>query len=122
MVWANNASSSSEGWWVILRTLLILIVMSIILFGVLYFVKKMQMSLPGLSRHMKVIGGLMIGQKERLVIVEIGHEWLILGVTAHQIQVLHRIEKPDVDEDIHSAKQSFLSLLQQKMGQRSHDS
>ena len=109
-----------EGWWVVVKTLLALFVMCGLLFGLLYLVKRMQMSVPGLSKHMKIVGALVVGQKERLVLVEVQGEWLILGVTSQQIQVLHRIPKPDQVEQVDDqAGQSFLKILQQKMSPRS---
>jgi flagellar protein FliO/FliZ len=115
--WALDGGMPTDGWWTILKTLLALVLMSVVLFGLLYLVKKMQMSVPGLSRHMKVVGAVPLGQKERLVMIEIYEEWLILGVTSHQIQVLHRLPKPPPEERPEQMKQSFMKILHQKMGQ-----
>ncbi|MFC5476045.1 flagellar biosynthetic protein FliO [Paraherbaspirillum soli] len=48
----------------------------------------------GLQRHgngqlVKVVASTMIGQRERVVVVEIGSSWLVLGVAPGQIQSLH---------------------------------
>ncbi|WER49973.1 flagellar biosynthetic protein FliO [Cupriavidus sp. WKF15] len=48
----------------------------------------------GLVRHgpqgmMKVIGSTMLGARQRLVLVEVGDTWLVLGVSAGEIRTLH---------------------------------
>ncbi|MDR1310885.1 MAG: flagellar biosynthetic protein FliO [Burkholderiaceae bacterium] len=37
---------------------------------------------------MKVVGGLTIGNRERVVVVEMADQWLVLGVTSSQITLL----------------------------------
>ena len=44
--------------------------------------------------HLKVVGGVMVGPKERVVVVEVDGTWLVLGVTATQVNTLHSIPKP----------------------------
>lgn len=48
----------------------------------------------GVGGFMKVIGGVMVGPKERVVVVELGDTWLVLGVTNTQVNMLHSIPKP----------------------------
>lgn len=53
----------------------------------------------GSSRILKVVSSTMIGQRERVVVVEIGDSWLVLGVTAGQVHALHTMpaeKQPDV--------------------------
>jgi len=38
---------------------------------------------------LKVVASVMVGQRERVVVVEIGRSWLVLGVAAGQVQALH---------------------------------
>jgi flagellar protein FliO/FliZ len=42
----------------------------------------------------RVIGGVAVGAKERLVLVEIGETWLVLGVAPGQVNALHTMPKP----------------------------
>jgi flagellar protein FliO/FliZ len=41
---------------------------------------------------LKVVSSVMVGQRERVVVVEIEGTWLVLGVTAGQINFLHTLE------------------------------
>ncbi len=58
----------------------------------------------GLQKHnsgrlVKVIASTSIGQRERVVVVEIGGTWLALGVTPGQIQSLHTMPAQELAED-----------------------
>ncbi len=39
----------------------------------------------------KVVSSAVVGQRERVVVVEVGGAWLVLGVTAHQVNALHTL-------------------------------
>ncbi|WP_077001470.1 flagellar biosynthetic protein FliO [Variovorax sp. KK3] len=45
----------------------------------------------GSSPLLKVLGSAMVGQRERVVVVEVGQTWLVLGVTASQVNALHTL-------------------------------
>ncbi len=49
----------------------------------------------GGNAHMRVVGGVMVGPKERVVIVEVQGTWLVLGVTPTAISTLHSVNKPE---------------------------
>ncbi|MBU1690222.1 MAG: flagellar biosynthetic protein FliO [Gammaproteobacteria bacterium] len=49
----------------------------------------------GAGGAVKVIGGVALGPKERLVLVEIGETWLVLGVAPGQVNTLHTLVKPE---------------------------
>ncbi|MGO4280376.1 flagellar protein FliO/FliZ [Cupriavidus sp. OV038] len=56
----------------------------------------------GLVRHgsggatMKVVGSLMLGARQKVVMVEVGDTWLVLGVSAGEIRPLHTLPaQPD---------------------------
>ena len=44
---------------------------------------------------MKVVGGVALGPRERIVLLEVGEEWLVIGVVPGQIRTLHRMVKGD---------------------------
>ncbi|GAO37486.1 flagellar biosynthetic protein FliO [Sulfuricella sp. T08] len=48
----------------------------------------------GAGGAIRVIGGVALGPKERLVLVEIGETWLVLGVAPGQVNSLHTLAKP----------------------------
>lgn len=50
---------------------------------------------------MKIIGGVALGPRERLVLVEVGDTWLVIGIVPGQIRTLHQLPKgkePDLSD------------------------
>jgi len=45
---------------------------------------------------MKIIGGLSVGTRERIILVEVGDTQLLLGVAPGRIEMLHQLETPIV--------------------------
>lgn len=45
---------------------------------------------------MAVIGGIALSPRERIVLVEVGDTWLVVGIVPGQIRTLHRMPKGDV--------------------------
>lgn len=68
----------------------------------------------------KIISSINVGQKERVVIVEISNTWLVLGVTPGQVNLLHQMnrETPSVMETAASpSASSFNEKLQANLEQ-----
>jgi flagellar protein FliO/FliZ len=64
----------------------------------------------------RIVGGLMVGPKERLVVVEINDNWLVLGVAPGQVNALHTMPRPEgaVPQDAGmGAGQGFSAWLRQ---------
>ena len=43
---------------------------------------------------LRVLGGVMVGQRERLVLVEINDTWLIVGVAPGRVNTVHSMPRP----------------------------
>lgn len=64
-----------------------------------FIARRFGLQPSGSSRILKVVSSTMIGQRERVVVVEIGDSWLVLGVAAGQVHALHTMpaeKQPDV--------------------------
>ena len=46
------------------------------------------------SEQLRVVASLAVGQRERVVVVEVGGQQLLLGVTAQSINTLHALHEP----------------------------
>ncbi len=60
---------------------------------------------------MRVVSGVMIGQRERVVIVEVRDQWLVLGVTPQSVNVLSSMPKPENSELPEVAAPAFAEKL-----------
>lgn len=47
-----------------------------------------------MHQALRIIGALSVGQRERVVVVQVGEEQLVLGVTSNQINTLHVLQEP----------------------------
>ncbi|RUO24514.1 flagellar biosynthetic protein FliO [Aliidiomarina minuta] len=89
-------------------TLLMLLVVLVVIILLAGLVRKLNMRMPTYNSPVKILSSVALGPKERLVIVSIGEQKLLLGVTAHQIQLLQTL--PDdfkVKDTDKSASSSF---------------
>lgn len=88
---------------------LALVIVAIVVLALLY--KKLQLKMPG-SKHFKVVATLPIGQKERLLVIEIQGKQRVIGVTPHSVNFLFELENSLPEEklasDFHTQLQSFL--------------
>lgn len=75
---------------------LLLVITAIVL--VAWLLKRMNVTRQGTGSQLKVISGVAIGQRERIVLVEIEDTWLVVGVGPGQIRTLHTLQKSDVTD------------------------
>lgn len=59
-----------------------------------WFLRKMTHLQGGESQALKILAGLSMGQRERIVLVQVGSEQLLLGVSPGRIQSLLKLETP----------------------------
>lgn len=60
-----------------------------------WFLRRFSPGQSAAQGAVKVVGGVMLGPRERLVVVEVGDTWLLLGVGSGQINTLHTLPRPD---------------------------
>lgn len=72
---------------------LLLVLAAIVL--VAWLLKRMNTAQQGSGHLLKMLGSISIGQRERIVLVEIDKTWLVIGVGPGQIRTLHTLPKTD---------------------------
>ena len=72
---------------------------------------------------LKVIGGVALGMRERIVLVEVGDDWLVIGVVPGQIRTLHRLARGSLPEGAlpAGADKPFAQWLQGIANRQHHD-
>jgi len=86
-----------------------------LVFGCGWFVKRFGGMQPAGTNAIKVVSVLPIGSRERLALVEVGGQQLLLGVTAQQITTLHTFDEPVVDAANVKNKSEFAQKLHQML-------
>jgi len=78
-----------------------------------WFVKRTGgMQWPG-ARAMKVITALPVGARERVLLIEVGGQQLLIGVAPGRVNLLHRFEEPVVTDT--AGGDDFASKIRQVM-------
>ncbi|HKJ95943.1 MAG TPA: flagellar biosynthetic protein FliO [Gammaproteobacteria bacterium] len=75
----------------------------------------------GANGQMRVLGGVAVGNRERVVLVQVGETQLLVGVAPGRVQTLHVLDKP-IEVPTGGAKGAgqagpFAERLRQLMGQ-----
>lgn len=77
----------------LIQVVLALALVLLMMLGAAWFFKRLGLINFKQQLPVKVIGGLNLGNRERLMVVEIADQWLVLGVTSQQISTLATLEK-----------------------------
>ena len=65
------------------------------------------------SGAMKILGGVPVSQRERIILLQVGKEQIVVGVAPGQINTLHVLKEPiDVDAPTQTVQGSFYDRLQ----------
>ncbi len=64
-----------------------------IIFVLAWLSKRFNIATPGGNSNMRLVSAMSVGQKEKLLLVEVEGEKLLLGVTPHQISRLKEYGK-----------------------------
>lgn len=81
----------------ILQMLLGLMLIIGLLFIGAYFLRKLNGGKSfGNTGPMKIVGGLMLSARERIVLIEVGDTWVVVGIVPGQIKTLHTLPKGEL--------------------------
>ncbi|MBM3116203.1 flagellar biosynthetic protein FliO [Jeongeupia naejangsanensis] len=91
-----SLASSGPGLGQFVQVLLMLGLVLALIVGAAWLMRRFSL-LPGgqAGNQLRVVSGVMVGPKERVVIVEQGETWLVVGVTAQSVNLLHTLPRPD---------------------------
>src|SRR5487761_2443669 len=70
---------------------LLLVLAAVVLVG--WILKRINLPQQGAGSALKVISGVAVGQRERIVLVEVNDTWLVVGVAPGQVTALHTMPK-----------------------------
>ncbi len=90
------------------------------LVGGLWLLKRLAAPHGAAAGALRVVAGTAVGARERVVLVEVGETWLVLGVAPGQVSALHRMPKGELPHAPPSAAgREFGAWLKQVM-ERKH--
>lgn len=97
----------------ILQMLLGLLLVIGVLFIGAFFLRKLNGGMNfGNTGPMRIVGGLMISTRERIVLIEVGDAWIVIGIVPGQIKTLHTLQKGELPV-ANPGEKSFTQWLKQ---------
>jgi flagellar protein FliO/FliZ len=99
----------------------VVLALLLVLAAIAFFAWLLRRMSPGYSAAggLKVVGGVMVGPRERLVVVEVGDTWLLLGVASGGVSLVHSMARPPHAPAATPAQ--FSRLLRQVVKQRGRE-
>lgn len=89
-----------------------LVVVLMVIGGAAWIARRFGHFQTGAHGSLRIIGGLHMGTRERIVLVQVGEQQLLLGVAPGRIQTLHVLDKPlTTSGDIKQAPLKFADRL-----------
>ena len=99
--------------WGMLQMLLGLAIVLAAIVGVAWLFRRFTMTgMLGRIQPARVVSGVMVGPHERVVIVELEGEWLVLGVTSRSINLLKTLDKPPQQDTATAAAATMPAFAQ----------
>jgi flagellar protein FliO/FliZ len=96
-----------------------LIIVLMLLLGALWLLKRISEPRGPVGGLMRVVAGVAVGPRERVVILELGNSWLVLGVAPGQVTTLAEIPRQEVPTSARlPANKDFPAWLKQVIDRR----
>ncbi|MEI8599351.1 flagellar biosynthetic protein FliO [Vibrio sp. M60_M31a] len=97
---ASSASMSAPSSFDLLTTLgSLVLVIGVILLLALVVEAHASASIRA-TKGLKIVSQLPVGTKERIAVIQVGEEQLLVGITSQSIQTLAKLEKPLKEEEL----------------------
>jgi len=102
----------------LLQTTVGLAIVLALIFGLAWLLRRVGPTGRGTGGLLRVVASHAVGQRERVVIVEVGEQWLVLGVAPGRVNALQTLPRGAVPESVPAAA-SFSALLARATGKAS---
>jgi len=91
-------ASSGSGAAGLLQTIFALLLVLGLLIGLAWLLKRYGPKPGGGLANLRVVGALNIGGRERIMVVEVGDQWIVVGAAPGRVNALHTMPRQDVDQ------------------------
>ncbi len=91
-VWAASAATGVSPTGSILKMVLGLVVVLAVMAFVSWGVKRMLPSAMGQQSAIRIVGGVSVGSRERVVVLEVADRWIVVGVAPGQVNGIANLE------------------------------
>lgn len=125
-VWAESVEKTEKttglsgvsGSAYLLQVIMALIVVLLGIVALAWFMKRMTGIQHSAGGNLKVLEGLTIGPRERIVLIQAGKEQILLGIAPGRVQTLHVLEEPVEVSESSSVVAPFAQRLNEALKRR----
>lgn len=99
-----------------------LIFILLIIFAAAWLLKRFGRINGVAGEQMKILGVMTLGQRERVVLMSVGKQQLLIGVTASRVSLLYELDEPVNIETEKPVSGAFAARLQEAMNRKKQPS
>ena len=90
----NFAASSDAGAGYLAQLVIGLMIVVLGILALAWFLRRMNLVNAGAGGALRVLGGVSVGQRERIVLLQVGEKQMLVGVAPGSVRMLHELEEP----------------------------
>lgn len=118
----SAAAASAGGFF---QVLVGLVVVLALLAAIAWLLKRVNLSRIAGNTPVKIVGGVSVGNRERVVVVEVADQWIVVGVAPGQVNALSTLARPEnamtpLPGAQPQAGDNFAAWLKQKIDKRNN--
>lgn len=92
----------------------LLVVLGLLL-GAMWLIKRIGQPQGAAAGLLRVVAGVTVGPRERVVILELGNSWLVLGVAPGQVSTLAEIPRQELPAANAATPKDFVGQLAERL-------
>lgn len=112
---ANPQTSAVSPTLNLLQVVLALLAILALIIGAAWMAKRFLAVNTHAGTAIKMIGGISVGGRERVLLLEVGEQWVVIGVAPGHISTLTTMPRQTIIPDNHESPKAFSAWLKQKM-------
>lgn len=105
----------------LLQVFIGLLVVLGLMFGAAWLLKRFGAPKMASGTNIKIVGGLAVGNRERVIVIEVADQWIVIGVAPGQVNTLSTMPKQEMPlepESKAAGSRPFAAFLQNVMDKR----
>lgn len=95
----------------VIQVILSLAFVIVLIYAVAWYIRRMQLTTSGSGQAMRVVTALSVGARERVVLVQVGEEQMLLGVAPGRVNLLQAFDSAVIDVNDSNLQGSFAKIL-----------
>lgn len=96
----------------VIQVILSLAFVIVLIYAVAWYVRRLQLTTGATGQSMRVVSALSVGTREKVVLVQVGEEQLLLGVAPGRVNLLRQFDGVAIESKDASLRSNFAKILQ----------